>query len=220
MQIRSSKFEVRNWGVYLVTDRQQAGGRDLRNVLEPALQAGVRAVQLREKDLDTRSLYRLAESLLPLTRAAGAALIVNDRLDVALAMDADGAHLTRKSLPVPEARALLGAGKLLGVSCHSAADVREAARGGADFAVLGPVYATPSKAPYGPPLTPTILREARAAEPLPILAIGGITAGRIPEVMAAGADGVAVISAVMAAPDPGAAAAELLAAIGAARGVE
>jgi thiamine-phosphate pyrophosphorylase len=195
-----------------VTDRRQAGGRDLLGVVEETLHAGVRAIQLREKDLPTRDLYHLAEKLLARTRAAGAALFINDRVDVAMALPADGVHLTRRSLPPKEARDLLGLEKLIGLSCHSLADVREAEAGGVDFVVLGPIFETPSKAPFGPPLTTAALRQAREASALPILAIGGINAARVPEVSAAGADGVAVISAVMAAPDPGAATAELLAA--------
>ena len=109
---------------------------------------------------------------------------------------------------------------LLGISCHGPADVREAVEGGVDFVVLGPIYDTPSKAPYGAPLTPVILRQAREICPLPILAIGGINATRVPEVVHAGADGVAAISAVLAASDPGAATRELLDAVGRAKGVE
>ncbi|MCK7503519.1 MAG: thiamine phosphate synthase [Desulfobacterales bacterium] len=110
-----------------------------------------------------------------------------------MALGADGVHLTRKSLPPREARALVGPDMLLGVSCHNLDDVREAVDGGVDFLVLGPIYATPSKASYGPPLTPEILRQ-RSDDlcDLPILAIGGIGPERVPEVMAAGADGVAV----------------------------
>lgn len=189
-------------------------------MLSQALQAGVRAIQLREKDLDTVEVYRLGDRLLPLTRQAGAVLIVNDRVDVAMALGADGVHLTRKSLPPKEARALVGSGMLLGVSCHSLSDVREAVEGGADFVVLGPIYATPSKAPYGPPLTPAILSQARTACRMPILAIGGVKATSVPDVIRAGADGVAVISAILAAPDPGAASRELLAAVARAKEVK
>jgi thiamine-phosphate pyrophosphorylase len=182
-------------------------------VLVRALEGGVRAIQLREKDLDTLEVFRLGERLLVRTRAAGAALIVNDRVDVAMALGADGVHLTRKSLPPREARSLAGPDMLLGVSCHNLEDVREAVDGGADFLVLGPIYATPSKAPYGRPLTPQILRRARTICTLPILAIGGIGPGRVSEVMAAGADGAAVIFAVLAAPDPMLATRELLGAV-------
>jgi thiamine-phosphate pyrophosphorylase len=204
-----------------VTDRKQTGGRDLVEAFSQALQAGVRAIQLREKDLDTIEVYRFGERLLSLTRKAGAALIVNDRLDVAMALGADGVNLTRKSLPPKEARrALVGTKMLLGISCHGLADVQEAVEGGVDFVVLGPIYATPSKTPYGPPLTPAVLPQARAICRLPILAIGGVNATRVPEVIHAGADGVAVISAVLAAPDPAAATRELLEAVARAKAVE
>jgi len=196
-----------------VTDRHQTGGRDLLTVVGQALQAGVRAVQLRERDLPTRDLYHLAEKLLAMTRAAGAALLINDRVDVSMALSADGVHLTRRSLPPKESRELLGPERLIGVSCHSLADVREAGDGEADFVLLGPIFETPSKAAYGPPLTTALVREARVTTGLPILAIGGIKEKQVREVMAAGADGIAVISAVMAAPDPGRAAADLLAAV-------
>lgn len=203
----------RDWGLYLVTDRTQTGGRDLLEVVERGLAGGVRAVQLREKDLSTLDLCRLAEKLLARTRAAGAALLINDRVDVALALHAEGVHLTRRSLPPAEARALLGPSKLLGISCHSLADLLEAVAGGVDFVVLGPIFETASKRPYGPPLGSGTLREARALTSLPLVAIGGITPAQAPEVVRAGADGVAVISAVVAAPDPAAAAAALLAAV-------
>jgi thiamine-phosphate pyrophosphorylase len=203
-----------------VTDRKQTGGRDLVEVLGQALAGGVRAIQLREKDLDTIQVYRLAERLLSMTRKAGAALVINDRVDVALALGADGVHLTRKSLPPREARALVGPHMLVGASCHTLAEIEEAVAGGVDFLVLGPIYATPSKASYGAPVTPAILRQARAICPLPILAIGGVNASRVSEVVEAGADGVAAISAVLAAPDPAAAVAELLASLRVYRAVQ
>jgi thiamine-phosphate pyrophosphorylase len=196
-----------------VTDRHQTRGRDLLEVVGWALRGGVRAVQLREKDLATRDLYDLAGRVLAMTRAAGAVLLINDRVDVAMAVSADGVHLTRRSLPPKETRDLLGPEKLIGISCHSLAEIREAEDGGVDFVVLGPIFETPSKAPFGLPLTTAALQQARAVTSLPILAIGGINPLRVPEVMAAGANGVAVISAVMAAPDPGEATAELLAAV-------
>ena len=210
----------RDWGVYLVTDRKQTGGRDLVKVVEQALAAGVTAIQLREKDLHTSEVCRLGERLLALTRRAGAALIINDRVDVAMALGADGIQLTRKSLPPEAARALVGSAMLLGVSCHSPADVGEAVAGGVDFVVLGPIYSTPSKIPYGPPLTPEVLPQGRAVCNLPILAIGGITTVRVPEIVQAGADGVAVISAILAAPDPAAATRALVEAVAQAKAVE
>ncbi len=195
--------------LYLVTDRRaaEAAGRPLPALLAAALAAAARrrvrvAVQLREKDLDGGPLFALARELRDLTRAHGARLLVNDRLDVALAAEADGVHLPAAGLPAAAARRLLAAVGLIGVSTHSAAEVAAAKMGGADFAVLGPVYATGSKARYGPPLGLTPLASAAAAAGLPVFAIGGITPERVAEVRAAGAHGVACIAAVMSAADP------------------
>ena len=203
-----------------MTDRHQTGGRDLIEVVSRALEAGVRAVQLREKGLDAIAVFRLGEQLLALTRRAGAVLLINDRVDVAMALGADGVQLTRKSLPLQEARALLGSDRLIGISCHGLADVREAVAGGADFVVLGPIYATPSKASYGPPLSPELVRQTRAICRLPVLAIGGIRPSLVSEVVGAGADGVAAISAILAVADPGTATKEMLAAVARGKGIE
>jgi thiamine-phosphate diphosphorylase len=198
-------------GVYLVTDRQQTNGRPLLGVVEAALRGGIRAVQLRERDLPARELRALADQLRALTRRYDAALLINDRLDVALACGADGVHLPSASFAVADARALLGAGRLIGVSTHSVAEVAAAAAAGADFAVFGPIFDTPSKRSYGAPLGLAALGAACTAAPLPLLAIGGIDADRIDAVRAAGADGIAVIRAVLAAADPQQAAARLVA---------
>jgi thiamine-phosphate pyrophosphorylase len=202
-----------DFDLYLITDRQQTGGRSLAQVVEAALRGGVRALQLREKDLTPRELLPLAQELRQLTQRYGARLLVNDRIDVACAVDADGVHLTTTSLPTPVARRLLGAQRLLGVSTHNVAEARAAEEGGADFLVFGPVFFTPSKAPYGQPVGLEALRAVRAAVTLPILAIGGINKANVDEVLAAGADGIAVISAIVAAADPAAATQELLAAL-------
>jgi thiamine-phosphate pyrophosphorylase len=194
----------RSWGVYLVTDRTQTAGRPLLDVVAAALDGGIRAVQLRERDLPARELFGLAERLRALTRRYGAALLINDRIDVALSCDADGVHLPAASFSVADARALLGERRLIGASIHGAAELGAVA--GADFAVLGPIYATPSKQAYGAPLGPSALAAARATTRLPLFAIGAIDAGRVAEVRAAGADGVAVIRAILAADDPTAAA--------------
>lgn len=199
------------WQVYLVTDRAQTAGRPLPDVIAAALRGGVGAVQLRERDLQTRELLALAGEVRALTRAAGAALLISDRIDVALACDADGVHLPGHSFSVAEARALLGPERLIGVSTHSPAELAAAA--GADFAVFGPLHDTPSKRAFGPPLGIDALRAARAATPLPLFAIGGIDALRAVDARRAGADGVAVIRAVLAAADPAAAAAALRAAL-------
>ncbi len=180
-------------------------------VVEAALEGGVRAVQLREKDLSGRDLYLLARDLRDLTRRYGALLLVNDRIDVALAVEADGVHLGQDSFPVAEARRLLGPQKLIGASTHSLEEIR--ASQGADFIVFGPVYFTPSKAAYGEPQGVGRLQEAVSQSPCPVFAIGGIAAERVPEVCAAGAHGIALISAILASANPKEAAQGLLAAL-------
>jgi thiamine-phosphate pyrophosphorylase len=200
-----------DFDLYVITDRQQSGGRPLLTVVEAALRGGARAFQLREKDLPPRELYPLAREMRQLTQLYGARLLINDRIDVALAVNADGVHLTTASLPASVARQLLGPDRLIGVSTHNAAEAQAAAEGGADFLVFGPVFFTPSKAPYGEPVGLDALRAVRAAVELPILAIGGIKKANLDQVLAAGADGIAVISAVVAADDPTAATQDLLA---------
>jgi thiamine-phosphate pyrophosphorylase len=200
-----------NVDLYVVTDRQLTGGRPLRSVVEAALRGGARAFQLREKDLPPRELYPLALEMRQLTQTYGARLLINDRIDVALAANADGVHLTTTSLSASIARRLLGPERLIGVSTHTLAEAQAAAVEGADFLVFGPVFFTPSKAPYGEPVGLDALRAVRAAVQSPILAIGGIKKANLDQVIAAGADGIAVISAIISADDPTAASQELLA---------
>lgn len=204
-----------DFSLYLVTDRHQTQGRPLLTLLREAVDIGVRALQLREKDLDTRSLLRLAEDVLVLARESGARVLVNDRADLAMAIGADGVHLRSDSLPVAVARRLLGPQRLIGVSTHSADEVVQAEGDGADFALLGPVYDTPSKRGYGAPLGLHPLEQAAKRSRMPVFAIGGITAERVVEVRRAGAFGVAVISSILSAEHVEAAARRLLAALAA-----
>ena len=198
--------------LYFVTDRRQTAGRPLYDVVQAALDGGVRAVQLREKDLEGGELYRLAARLRDLTARYTARLLINDRLAVALAAGADGVHLGQTSLPVSTARQLLGPDKLIGVSTHSPDEITAAQ--GADFVVFGPVYFTPSKADYGQPQGVARLRQAARHSPVPVFAIGGIQADRIAAVRRAGAHGIALISALSAAAEPSRAAHELLTRLG------
>jgi len=195
----------------LVTDRRATGGRDLADVVAAALDAGLPAVQLRDRDLPGRVLFGLAERLRALTAARGALLFVNDRVDVAVAVGADGVHLGGGSMPADVVRPLLPPGARVGVSTHDAA---ACAATTADFAFFGPVWATPSKAAFGAPQGTARLGDAARAARVPVLAIGGVTAARAAEACAAGAAGVAVIRAVLAADDPAGATRALLAALG------
>jgi thiamine-phosphate pyrophosphorylase len=185
--------------LYLVTDRHQTGGRPLVPLIEQAVTGGLRAVQLRERDLATRDLLALAQELHASLRARGVRLLINDRVDIVLALGADGVHLRADSLPVVAARRLLGPDRVIGVSAHSADDVVRAESDGADFAVLGPVYETPSKRQHGEPIGLRMLEEASRRCKIPVLAIGGITVARVAEVKRAGAYGVAVVSAILSA---------------------
>jgi thiamine-phosphate pyrophosphorylase len=196
----------------LVTDRHATQGRDLEAVVAAALDAGLPAVQLRDKDLEGGALFALAERLRVATRARGAVFFVNDRVDVAVAVGADGVHLGGESLPARVVRPLLPAGMLIGVSTHAPDQVAGAA---ADFAFFGPVYDTPSKRPFGVPQGVARLADAVRAAAIPVLAIGGVSVEHVAALRAAGAHGGAVIRAVLAADDPGAATRALLAALAA-----
>jgi thiamine-phosphate pyrophosphorylase len=190
-----------DFSLYLVTDRHQTAGRPLLSVLDRALGAGVKAVQLREKDLDTRSLLGLAEALLSLTRKYDGLLFINDRVDIVLALGAHGVHLRSDSMPVPIARRVLGPNRLIGISTHSVEEVLQAESEGADFAVLGPIYETSSKRVYGDPIGLRPLEEASRRSHIPVFAIGAVSAERVQDMRRAGARGVALISAILAAHD-------------------
>lgn len=195
--------------VYLITDREISSGGDLLGTVTKALEGGVRAVQLREKDLPARDLFRLAERMRERTEKYGAKLLINDRADVARAVGADGVHLGVLSIPPREARRLLGPRAIIGCSAHNAEELRQAREGGADFATFGPVYPTPSKGPFGPPVGIPALAEACRTAGIPVFALGGIGPGNLEEVARAGSFGVALISGIIAAADPRAAAAAL-----------
>jgi thiamine-phosphate pyrophosphorylase len=196
--------------LYLVTDRTQTRDRDLLSVLEQALAGGVKAIQLREKDLGGRELFLLAEKLKRLCDTRGASLYINDRIDIALGVAATGVQLGVSSLPVATARDLLGEKTSIGVSTHSLKEAEEAQRAGADFILFGPVYFTPSKAAYGEPQGVGRLKEVVEKVSLPVYAIGGIKPESIPDTIKTGVHGIALISAVLSASEPKKATEEIL----------
>ena len=198
--------------LYLVTDRHQTAGRPLLSVVARAVRAGVRAVQLRERDLVARDLLAMADDLQ--RTMPDAQIFINDRVDVALALGSRGVHLRESSLPTAVARSLLRAEQLLGQSVHSVEAAIAAEREGADFVVLGPIYETPSKQEYGPPLGLGALEKASRIARIPVFAIGGITASRARDVRSAGGYGVAVLSSIMTAADVEQATQTLLSALG------
>ena len=199
--------------LFLVTDRHQTNGRPLVPLLQRVLTAAVSTVQLRERDLSARELVRLAREVQAVTASRRSQFLINDRIDVALALEGVGVHLRSNSLPVSVARKLLGAQRLLGISVHAVEEVMEAEAQGADYIILGPIYETPSKQMFGPPLGIHTLEKACRLVRIPIIGIGGVTAARAREMRRAGAFGVAVITAILGAVDVESATRELLDAV-------
>lgn len=189
---------------YLISNRQLLPEKMLLVVIEELLVAGLSMLQLREKDLSAAQLFPLAVQLRQLTSRYNCKLLINDRIDLALASEADGVHLGGHSLPIAVARKLLGADKLLAVSTHSLAEVTQAAAAGADFVTFGPVFYTPSKAAYGQPVGLSELRQACNISPIPVFALGGINQQNAAATIACGATGVALISALLTAKSPAA----------------
>jgi thiamine-phosphate pyrophosphorylase len=199
--------------LYLVTDRALAKGQPLDDLVRQAVAGGVTVVQLRDKEASTRELLALAERLQGLLVPQQVPLIINDRIDVALAVGAAGAHLGQHDMPAGHARRLLGHDRLLGVSVSTVEEALRAERDGADYLGVSPIYATPTKPDTPPAVGLAGLRALRAATRLPLVAIGGLAAANLRPVLTSGADGIAVVSAIMAADDPAAAARALRAQI-------
>jgi thiamine-phosphate pyrophosphorylase len=196
----------RSFQIHLITDRKSARG-DLLRVVETALKGGVDWVQLREKTGPALKLYETARKIIALAHRNGAGVLINDRIDVALAAGAGGVHLAGKSLPARAARELIG-DRLLGASVHGLEEARVAVEGGVDYVTFGHVYPTSSK-PGLPPRGVLQLAGIVESVEVPVLAIGGIDASNVHEVLRTGCAGIALISAVVAAEDPEAAAREL-----------
>lgn len=191
--------------LYIATDRALAGGRSLCDLVAAALRGGASAVQLRDKEATAREPLALGARLRVLTREYGALFIVNDRTDLALALDADGVHLGQDDLPVASARRILGPGAVIGISTNTPEEARRAQEDGASYVGVGPAYRTATKANTRTLLGPPHIALVRAATRLPVVAIGGITAAGVSALRLAGVDGICVIGAVMSAPDPEAA---------------
>ncbi len=189
--------------IYLITDRKQTyKQRRLIDSVEELLRAGIRMVQLREKDLSAAELYPLARDFRLLTHKYNAHLLINDRIDIALAVGADGVHLGGHSLPIKKTREILGSDALIGVSTHSVSEAESAQNQGADFITYGPVFFTPSKAPFGPPVGVDSLQTICNGCKIPVYALGGINIDNTREVLKGGAYGVAMISTLLSTPEP------------------
>lgn len=205
------------YDLYVITDETVGRGRSHAELATQAVDGGADVIQLRDKRLPAPDLLEAATAIRKITRDSGALFIVNDRLDLALRVGADGVHLGAADIPLPEARSLSPPGFIIGASVGSVAGALRAEAAGADYVALSPTFATGSKSDAGPGLGLFVLSAIRAAVSVPLIAIGGINAGNVADVIAAGADGVAVISAVVGEDDVTAAARDLRARIAAAK---
>lgn len=206
--MRWSVTSCSRWRLYVIVDRSAIGDRQPADVAAAAIRGGADAIQLRDKTGEGQWLLAETKRLRPLTRSARIPLIVNDRADVAQAADADGVHLGQEDLPVKEARAILGPGRLIGRSTHSADQAMRAQAEAADYIGLGPIFPTPTKPDYGSVGIGLIAEIARLVR-IPIVCIGGIDRDTLERVVGAGAECVAVVRAVCVSHDPEAAAREL-----------
>jgi thiamine-phosphate pyrophosphorylase len=195
------EYEVAvDFRLYLITDRKIVT-KPLPEAVRLALEGGVRAVQLREKDLPVRELLALALELRSITREYGAKLFINDRADVAVSVDADGVHLGHLSIPVEAARKVVGKSMMIGVSTHNLDEAKAAEIGGADFITYGPIFETPSKAGYRHSVGTDAIKSIGSGIRIPIFALGGIKSGLIEQILASGAHGISMISAILGADD-------------------
>ncbi len=199
-----------DYSLYLVTDRALAGERTTLEIVRAAVAGGVTCVQIREKACSTREFIAEAAAVLDFLRPRGVPLIINDRVDVALGIGADGVHLGQKDMPLAMTRAMIGAKMIVGISAESVDDAVAAHAGGADYVSASPVFTTPTKTDTAPALGLEGLAAIRRQVALPLVAIGGIHRGNAAAVIRSGADGLAVVSALNAAPDPAQAAREIL----------
>jgi len=198
-----------DYTLYLVTDRGLSRGRSTLEIVQAAVRGGVTCVQLREKNCSAREFIAEATAIQSFLKEHGIPLIINDRLDIAQAIQADGVHLGQNDIPLKMARAIVKDSMLIGISAESLQDAVEAERDGADYIGVSPIYTTATKSDTAPALGLEGLREIRKAVKIPLVGIGGLNSSNAAEVIGNGADGIAVVSAIVSADDPENAAAEL-----------
>lgn len=203
-----------DWRLCFIADSDAAVGKDILQLIAEAVEGGATIIQLRGKKWSSREFLDMGIKAFRFLRHQRIPLIVNDRVDIALACEADGVHLGQDDMPLPYARETLGKSRIIGISVATPAEAEAAEKGGADYVGAGPVFSTLSKRDIGPLLGLEGLRMIREKVKIPILAIGGISASNVADVISAGADGVAVISAIAAAKNPVQAATEIIESIG------
>jgi len=204
-------FDIRTCRLCLVTDRALSRGRSNAEIVAAAVRGGATMVQLREKHAETRNFLEQARALKSLLQPLGVPLVINDRVDIALAVDADGVHVGQSDMPIADVRRLIGPGKFIGLSASRREYVLSPDAELADYLGVGPVYAQTTKAGTADPHGPEGFRAMRALTKKPVMAIGGLKASNAAAVIAAGADGLAVVSAIVGADDPEAATREIAA---------
>ncbi len=203
------------YDLYFVADPDSAGTRSIERIVERAISGGATIVQLREKSGSTKGMIERAKRLRAITRKARIPLLINDRIDVALAAEADGVHVGQDDMPAVLARKMIGPKKILGVSAKTVAEARQAEKDGADYVGVGDIFGTRSKADAGKPIGLDMMRRIARAVSIPVVGIGAVSVENAAQVIAAGADGIAVISAIVRALNPAIAARELRGIVGA-----
>jgi len=203
-----------DWRLCFIADMEALAGTDVLRIIGEAAAGGATIIQLRTKSRDTREFLQVVMKAAELLRNRKVPLIINDRVDIALACDADGVHLGQTDMPLPYARKILGKKRIIGISANTLDEARAAEKEGADYLGVGPIFQTSSKIDLPPVLGLEGIREIREKTEIPILAIGGINIVNVADVISVGASGVAVISAIAASDNPRGAATELIEAIG------
>lgn len=198
-----------DYSLYLVTDQKLANGRPLVEIVSAAVKGGVTCVQLREKRSSTRTFLQQGLEIKQILGDAGIPLIINDRVDIALAIEADGVHLGQSDMPIADARRLVGPEMIIGVSAESVQDAVQAEAEGADYIGISPVFSTKTKSDHALPLGLEGVSQIRKRVKIPLVGIGGIRSDNAMDVLTAGADGIAVVSAIISANDPKKAAQDL-----------
>jgi len=201
MEIVMSLSQI-DYSLYLVTDRSLSKGRTTFEIVEAAVKGGVTCVQLREKQCDTREFIDEALLIKDFLKLKRIPLIINDRLDVAQAVGADGVHLGQSDMPFSMAKKIVGDSMLIGISAESLDDAIQAEKEGADYIGVSPIFQTPTKTDTAPPLGLTGLQKIRETVDIPLVGIGGLNKTNAQEVIEGGADGIAVVSAIVSADDP------------------
>lgn len=190
-----------NYKLYLITDRSFLNGRSLKDCVEAAIKGGVTLVQVREKDASTREFYKIAKEVKESTSKYNIPLLINDRIDIALAIDAEGVHLGQSDMPIKLARKILGEDKIIGISANTLEEALEAQKAGADYLGIGPVFYTGTKKDIDEPIGVHGLKEITQNIRIPSVAIGGINKENAESVLETGVNGISVISAILGSED-------------------